>query len=106
MTGKVKLYKVVKVDGKETKELEFNFENLPSNAISRATTFLNQQRYAVANPAMDIELHNLIFGIAAGLALGDAYNLHPKDKMATAMQSVLFFNDTSEDSSTENNSEE
>lgn len=106
MTGKVKLYKAIMVDGKETKELEFDFENLPSNAITRATMFLNKQRYAVVNPAMDIELHNLLFGIAAGLALGDAYNLHPKDKMTTAAQSVTFFNDTSEDSSTLETSEE
>lgn len=97
MDGKIKLYKSIKIDGKEIKELKADFEGMPSNAIARATTFLARQQYPVTNPSIDVELNSLIFGISAGLVPEDAYRMHPKDKMAAAGDVILFFNDFSGD---------
>ena len=104
--NKIKLYKPIKIDGKEVKELTADFDKLPCNANVRATSFLAQNRYGINNPLNDIELHNLFFGIASGLMLEDAFTLHIKDKMAAAMVSMTFFNTDSEDGSQKTTSEE
>lgn len=102
----IKLYKPIEIDGKEVKEVTPDFDNLPSNALAKAQTFLNQRRYQVLNPAADIEMHCLICGMAAGIDEQDAYRLHPKDKMRLATASVVFFNEDSEDISEEETSDE
>jgi hypothetical protein len=94
---KIKLYKSITIDEKEVKEITPDFENLPSNAIARAQTFLGQRQYQVMNPSNDPEMHSLICGLAADIAMEDAYRLHPKDKMKLATASIIFFNTDSEE---------
>lgn len=103
--NKIKLYKPIEIDGKEGKEIAPNFDNLPSNAIARAQTFLARRQYQVMNPAADVELHCLLCGLAADISLEDAYRLHPKDKLRLAEASVVFFNSDSEDAQEETISE-
>ncbi|HYE80877.1 MAG TPA: hypothetical protein VEG39_01785 [Clostridia bacterium] len=103
---KIKLYKPITIDEKEVKEITPDFDSLPSNAIARAQTFLAQRQYPVMNPAGDVELHCLFCGMAAGIAMEDAYRLHPKDKLRWAEASVVFFNSDSEDSPESTTSEE
>ncbi len=100
-----KLHKPLKIDGKEVKELKYDFDELPSNAISRATTFLTKAKIPVANPVVDIELNALLFGIACGLHENDAFRMHPKDKLRGAALSMNFFHYDSEDSLESNTSE-
>lgn len=94
---KIKLYKSIEIDGAEVKEITPDFDSLPSNALAKANNFLLKCKYQVINPAMDIDLHNILCGMAAGINEEDAYRLHPKDKMRLAAESVTFFNTDSED---------
>lgn len=103
---KIKLYKPIMIDEKEVKEITPDFDNLPSNAIARTQTFLAQRQYQVINPSNDVEMHCLMCGLAAGIAMEDAYRLHPKDKMRLATASVVFFNSDSEDAPESTTSEE
>jgi hypothetical protein len=93
----IKLYKPILIDEKEIKEITPDFDSLPSNALSKAQNFLLKCKYQVINPAMDIDLHCILCGMAAGIAAEDSYRLHPKDKMRLAAESITFFNTDSED---------
>lgn len=104
--GKITLYKPIKnSDEEEIKEVNYDFETLPSNAIATGQRFLMERNSPVISPNNDIELHNLLTCCAAGIEKEDGFRLHPKDKMKLATVSILFFNDASEDFQEENISE-
>jgi len=104
--GKIKLYKPIKnTHGDEIKEVNYNFEILPSNSIASCQKFLMERDCPVLSPSNDVEMHNLLCCAASGIEKQDAFRLHPKDKMRLATVSILFFNDASEDSQEENTSE-
>lgn len=104
--GSIKLYKSIKnSDGEDMNKVNYDFENLPSNAIATSTQFLMERNYPVMNPGNDIELHNLMTCAAAGIDKADGFRLHPKDKMRLAAASVLFFTEDSDDSQQGNTSE-
>jgi hypothetical protein len=103
---KMKLSKPIMIDGVETKEIAYDFENMKGNAIENAYKMLTSRGHVVTMQESDPVLAAAIFAESAGIAYEDVLRMNAKDYSLAGRMVRNFLFAESEDSQEEKTSEE
>ena len=77
--AKLELKKPIEINGKETKEIEYDLENLTGADLQNAVKELGKRGLVVTVNETDQNYHAMLFAIASDLAFEDMKRLGAKD---------------------------